>query len=56
MVDDPDDLGISIICSLADLCSGVGDFAIHLHAVLMPLIFSLFPYSFPNSSDGGRFI
>ncbi len=53
LVDDPNDLALSHICRPADLCSGVGDFAIHLHVVLMFLIFLLFPYSFPNSSDGG---
>ena len=56
LVDDPNGLGFGYICSSADLCSGVGDFAIHLHVVLILLIFLLFPYSFSISSDGGRFI
>ena len=56
LVDDPNGLDFSCIRSPNDLCSGVGDCAVHLHPVLMPLIFLPLPYSFPNSSDGGRFI
>ena len=56
LVDDPNGLGFSYIYSSADLCSGVGNRAVHLHTVLMPLVYLPSPYSFPISSDGGRFI
>ena len=54
LVDDPNDLALSHICSPADLCSGVGDFAIYLHSILMPLVFVLPSYPFQISTDGGK--
>ncbi len=43
LVDDSNDLDFSYVCSVADFCTGVGDCAVHLHPVLMPLTHSAVP-------------